>query len=99
MRDWRRQGQDAAALDAKQADRFKSLAVHAEVKLAEALERCTRMCPTTSTSDGQPKPNTLKTAVCCQVGAWGARTKGVLACEDLPAARPHARTQHTPHSP
>lgn len=55
------------AADVTSSDKYKSLALHAEVKLAEALERCTRVCPTAYTSEGEEKPNKLKTAVCCQL--------------------------------
>lgn len=40
---------------------------HAQVKLAEALERCERVSPATVTTGGEEKPNRLKTAVCCQL--------------------------------
>ncbi|WIA22349.1 hypothetical protein OEZ85_004661 [Tetradesmus obliquus] len=47
--------------------RFKSLAVYAEVKLAEALDKAAKALPDAVDEDGEPLPNSLKTAVCCQL--------------------------------
>uniref|UniRef100_A0A383W2L2 Uncharacterized protein n=1 Tax=Tetradesmus obliquus TaxID=3088 RepID=A0A383W2L2_TETOB len=49
------------------AARFKSLAVYAEVKLAEALEKAAKALPDAFDEDGELLPNSLKTAVCCQL--------------------------------
>ncbi|KAF6254813.1 hypothetical protein COO60DRAFT_282105 [Scenedesmus sp. NREL 46B-D3] len=49
------------------ASRFKSLAVYAEVKLAEALDKAAKASPVALNEDGEPLPNSLKTAVCCQL--------------------------------
>lgn len=68
VKDWEAQGRDITA-EVTCSEKYKSLALHAEVKLAEALERCTRLCPSTYSSDGEEMPNKLKTAVCSQVGA------------------------------
>eukprot|EP00798_Chlamydomonas_sp_ICE-L_P026371 gene26371-17465_t len=53
--------------DVTQSDKYKSIALHAEVKLAEALEKSARVCPTTHAPGGEERPNKLKTAVCCQL--------------------------------
>lgn len=66
VKDWESQARDITA-DVTSSDKYKSIALHAEVKLAEALERCTRVCPTAYTPEGDEKPNKLKTAVCCQL--------------------------------
>lgn len=57
------------------ADKYKSLAVYAEVRFAEALDKAAQACPNSiagaapeDCEDGQPLPNPLTTAVCCQVG-------------------------------
>lgn len=57
------------------ASKYKSLAVCAEVRLAEALDKAAQACPNSITGaapedcdEGQPLPNPLATAVCCQVG-------------------------------
>lgn len=56
------------------ASKYKSLAVYAEVRLAEALDRAAQACPNSiagaapeDCNEGQPLPNPLGTAVCCQV--------------------------------
>ncbi len=67
IKGWESQARDIV-FDITQSDKYKSVALHAEVKLAEALERCTRVCPTAYAPGGEEKPNKLKTAVCCQVG-------------------------------
>ncbi|KAF5835820.1 hypothetical protein DUNSADRAFT_6854 [Dunaliella salina] len=66
VKDWAAQGRDITS-EVTCSEKYKSLALHAEVKLAEALERCTRLCPDAYNSDGEEKPNKLKTAVCCQL--------------------------------
>lgn len=71
VKDWEAQGRDITA-EVTCSDKYKSLALHAEVKLAEALERCTRLCPDTYSSEGDEKPNKLKTAVCSQVRGCAA---------------------------
>jgi hypothetical protein len=53
--------------DMPSAARYKSVSLHAEVKLTEALERCRQICPPTLTEEGDEKPSKLRTAVCCQV--------------------------------
>lgn len=63
---WDSQAKDITA-DIASSDKYKSLVLHAEVKLAEALERCNRVQPITYASTGEEKPNKLRTAVCCQV--------------------------------
>lgn len=84
---WDSQAKDITA-DIASSDKYKSLVLHAEVKLAEALERCNRVQPVTYASTGEEKPNKLRTAVCCQVsccekargtafGGGGAREEGV----------------------
>jgi hypothetical protein len=64
------------------ASRFKSLAVYAEVKLAEALDKAAKASAEAVDADGEPLPNSLKTAVCCQVGSSSAcRTRTLsLGC-------------------
>lgn len=47
--------------DIVNSDKYKSLALHAEVKLSEALERCSRLSPP-SYSDGDQAPSKLRTA-------------------------------------
>jgi hypothetical protein len=56
------------------ASKYKSLAVYAEVRLAEALDKAAQACPNSiagaapeDCNEGQPLPNPLATAVCCQV--------------------------------
>lgn len=56
------------------ASKYKSLAVYAEVRLAEALDKAAQACPNSiagaapeDCDEGQPLPNPLGTAVCCQV--------------------------------
>eukprot|EP00983_Pelagomonas_calceolata_P133339 1161956-Pelagomonas_calceolata.AAC.16 len=66
VKDWEAQGRDITS-EVTCSEKYKSLALHAEVKLAEALERCTRLCPDAYNSEGEGKPNKLKTAVCSQV--------------------------------
>jgi hypothetical protein len=66
VKEWDEQGAELLA-GLTGSEKFKSLAVHAHVKLAEALERCSRLCPSAYTPDGDPKPNKLKAAVCCQL--------------------------------
>lgn len=66
IKGWERQARDITT-DISSSDKYKSLALHAEVKLAESLERCERVCASTFTPTGEAKPNKLKTAVCCQV--------------------------------
>lgn len=71
VRDWRSQAVGVTK-DGPSAERFKSLAVHAETKLHEALKRCDELCPPSYTKDGAERPNKLKTAVCCQLlGEFG----------------------------
>jgi hypothetical protein len=59
--------------------KYKSLAVYAEFRLAEALDKAAQRCPSSiagaapeDCEDGQPLPNPLATAVCCQVGIMSA---------------------------
>lgn len=104
IKGWETQGRDITA-DVTGSDKYKSMALHAEVKLAEALERCARLCPTSYNSDGEAKPNKLKTAVCCQVRAWrgaahqpwgaagGATSCGVQQGGARAQARTHRRTR------
>src|SRR5690349_19516837 len=66
VKGWESQARDIV-FDITQSDKYKSIALHAEVKLAEALERCARVCPATFAPGGEEKPNKLKSAVCCQV--------------------------------
>lgn len=85
VRGWSRQAKDVT-FELAGSEKYKSLALHAEVKLAEALERCERVCATTRTAAGEERPNKLRTAVACQVcvsfegkGRWEAacvRVKG-----------------------
>lgn len=67
-RDWTQQAADVTdgLLD---ASKYKSLAVYAEVKLAEALDKASKVQPDTVNGDGEMLPNSLKTAVCFQVCA------------------------------
>lgn len=76
VKDWEAQGRDITA-EVTCSEKYKSLALHAEVKLAEALERCARLCPDAYTSSGEGKPNKLKTAVCSQVRSSLGYCKGV----------------------
>ncbi|KXZ49013.1 hypothetical protein GPECTOR_23g102 [Gonium pectorale] len=66
VRPWSRQAKEITS-DLTASDKYKSLALHAEVKLAEALERCERVSPTTQTPTGEERPNKLRTAVACQL--------------------------------
>lgn len=66
VKDWESQAKEITS-DFTSSEKYKSVALHAEVKLAEALERCTRVCPTSYTATGEERPNKLRTAVCCQV--------------------------------
>ncbi|GIL93231.1 hypothetical protein Vretimale_8150 [Volvox reticuliferus] len=66
VRGWSRQAKEITS-DLTGSDKYKSLALHAEVKLAEALERCERVSPVTRTSSGEERPNKLRTAVACQL--------------------------------
>jgi hypothetical protein len=52
------------------ASNFKSLAVYAQVKLAEALDKAAKASPDAFDEDGELLPNSLKTAVCCQVSIF-----------------------------
>eukprot|EP00878_Enallax_costatus_P041740 GHUV01048613.1.p1 GENE.GHUV01048613.1~~GHUV01048613.1.p1 ORF type:complete len:123 (+),score=34.44 GHUV01048613.1:337-705(+) len=65
-RNWSQQAADITdnLLD---VSKYKSLAVYAEVKLAEALDRAAKVQPDTVNEDGELLPNSLKTAVCFQV--------------------------------
>lgn len=73
-RDWSVQA--AAVTDGLcDASKYKSLAVYAEVKLAEALDKAAKTAPDAVDEDGQLPPNSLKTAVCCQVGTTEVRVK------------------------
>ncbi|GFH13853.1 uncharacterized protein HaLaN_09809 [Haematococcus lacustris] len=66
VKDWEAQARDITTESAS-SEKFKSLALHAEVKLAEALERCNRVHPTVYSSEGEERPNKLRTAVSCQL--------------------------------
>ncbi|GLC45208.1 hypothetical protein PLESTB_000724800 [Pleodorina starrii] len=66
VRGWSRQAKEITS-DLTASDKYKSLALHAEVKLAEALERCERVSPVSHTSSGEERPNKLRTAVACQL--------------------------------
>ncbi|KAG2431074.1 hypothetical protein HXX76_009607 [Chlamydomonas incerta] len=66
VRSWSRQARDITS-DLTASDKYKSLALHAEVKLAEALERCERVSPLAHTAAGEERPNKLRTAVACQL--------------------------------
>ncbi|EFJ52972.1 hypothetical protein VOLCADRAFT_102592 [Volvox carteri f. nagariensis] len=66
VRGWSRQAKEITS-DLTGSDKYKSLALHAEVKLAEALERCERVSPVTRSSSGEERPNKLRTAVACQL--------------------------------
>jgi len=66
VKTWETQAKDIIA-DVTLSDKYKSLALHAEVKFAEALERCMRVQPPAYTANGEEKPSKLKTAVCCQL--------------------------------
>jgi hypothetical protein len=66
-RDWSVQAADVTS-NLLDASKYKSMALYAEVKLAEALDKAARACPDAADQDGQLLPNQLKTAVCCQVG-------------------------------
>lgn len=79
VKDWESQAKDITA-DVTSSDKYKSIALHAEVKLAEALERCTRVLPTAYTDDGEEKPNKLKTAVCCQVRHRPWLASAIVTC-------------------
>lgn len=46
--------------------RYKSIALYAEVKLSQALDACTDVCPDVQQEDGTPAPNKLRAAVCMQ---------------------------------
>lgn len=65
-RDWAEQAADVTdnLLD---GSKYKSLAVYAEVKLAEALDKASKTQPDAVDDDGEVLPNSLKTAVCFQV--------------------------------
>ena len=52
----------------KDASQYKSLAIYAETKLAQALDNSSKACPDTYDIDGELLPNKLRSAVCCQVG-------------------------------
>ena len=65
-RGWESQAKDVTG-DLATSEKFVSIALHAEVKLKEALERCMRVSPPALAPGGEEKPNRLKTAVCCQV--------------------------------
>ncbi|KAG1666393.1 hypothetical protein FOA52_006502 [Chlamydomonas sp. UWO 241] len=65
-KDWEAQAKEITS-DMITSEKYKSLALHAEVKLAEALERCERVSPASVSTSGNDKPNRLKTAVCCQL--------------------------------
>ena len=80
MKDWLSQAKDITS-DVSSSDKYQSIALRAEVKLAEAFERCTRVCPTSWTPAGEEKPNKLKTAVCCQVGGSSAVREPSSACQ------------------
>ncbi|KAG2448090.1 hypothetical protein HYH02_007115 [Chlamydomonas schloesseri] len=66
VRPWSRQAKEITS-DLTASDKYKSLALHAEVKLAEALERCERVSPLTHNAAGEERPNKLRTAVACQL--------------------------------
>ena len=66
VRTWDFQAREITA-DISTSDRYKSIALHAEVRLAEALEKAMRVSPTTTFAAGEEKPNKLRTAVCCQL--------------------------------
>ena len=66
MKTWDLQARDIT-IDISSSERYKSIALHAEVKLAEALEKCLKVSPTAFSQVGEEQPNKLKTAVCCQV--------------------------------
>ncbi|GFH10534.1 uncharacterized protein HaLaN_05861 [Haematococcus lacustris] len=87
VKDWEAQARDITT-DSASSEKFKSLALHAEVKLAEALERCNRVHPTVYSSEGEERPNKLRTAVSCQVKAIYssvcASERGLLVFDQLP---------------
>lgn len=53
-------------VDISDIPKYKSASIHAEVKLAEALNRCTQLCVDANVDTKGQKPNKLKTAVCCE---------------------------------
>lgn len=64
----------ASSSGRQQQHQVKSLALLAELRLAEALEKAGRVAPVQVDEDGLPLPHKLRTAVCCQVRAccwWG----------------------------
>lgn len=89
VKSWERQARDITR-DISSSDKYKSLALHAEVKLAESLERCERVCASTFTPAGEAKPNKLKTAVCCQVSAPGRSSHSCTAWKHCVHSMPHA---------
>lgn len=79
--------------DLLDASKYKSLAVYAEVKLAEALDKAAQACPNSiagaapeDCEDGQPLPNPLATAVCCEVGPAGAMAGQQAPTHDPPCS-------------
>jgi hypothetical protein len=79
-RDWSSQAADAAS-GLKDSSQYKSLAIYAETKLAQALDNSSKSCPDMYDIDGELLPNKLRSAVCCQVRAanhlidlWGLYT-------------------------
>ncbi|KAG2492242.1 hypothetical protein HYH03_009486 [Edaphochlamys debaryana] len=66
VRSWSLQAKEITS-DLASSDKYKSLALHAEVKLAEALERCERVSPLATAPTGEERPNKLRTAVACQL--------------------------------
>ncbi|MEW5314025.1 MAG: hypothetical protein WDW38_005553 [Sanguina aurantia] len=74
VKNWQSQGTDITR-ELTGSERFQSLALHAEVKLTEALERAERVSPATMLN-GEERPNKLRTAVCCQLLAEFAELCG-----------------------
>jgi hypothetical protein len=66
VRTWDFQAREITS-DISTSDRYKSIALHAEVRLAEALEKAMRVSPTSTSTSGEERPNKLRTAVCCQL--------------------------------
>lgn len=68
-RDWTQQAGDVTT-NLLDASKYKSLSVYAEVKLAEALEKASKLQPDAVDEAGDLLPNSLKTAVCLQVNPY-----------------------------
>jgi hypothetical protein len=63
----------ASSASSSGRQQVKSLALLAELRLAEALEKAGRVAPVQLDEDGLPLPHKLRTAVCCQVGPLALR--------------------------